>query len=54
MNELADRLGMDPVALRERNMVREGQIMPAYYNEQANACALGPLHGALQGAVRLG
>ena len=40
MNELADRLGMDPVALREKNMVREGQIMPAYYNEPASACAL--------------
>ena len=40
MNELADRLGMDPVALREKNMVREGQVMPAYYNERADACAL--------------
>ena len=40
VNELADRLGMDPVALREKNMVREGQIMPAYYNEPASACAL--------------
>lgn len=40
VNELADRLGMDTVALREKNMVREGQIMPAYYNEPASACAL--------------
>ena len=40
VNELADRLGADPVALREKNIVREGQIMPAYYNEPANACAL--------------
>ncbi len=40
VNELADRLGIDPVALRERNMVRQGMIMPAYYNEPANACAL--------------
>ena len=40
VNELADRLGMDPVALREKNMVREGQVMPAYYNEWADACAL--------------
>ena len=40
VNELADRLGMDPVALREKNMVREGQVMPAYYNERADACAL--------------
>lgn len=40
VNELAARLGLDPVALREKNMVREGQVMPAYYNEQTNACAL--------------
>ena len=40
VNELADRLGMDPVAIREKNMIREGQIMPAYYGEPCNACAL--------------
>ena len=40
VNELADRLGVDPVALREKNMVRQGQVMPAYYNERADACAL--------------
>ena len=26
VNELADILGMDPVAIREKNMVREGQV----------------------------
>lgn len=40
VNELAETLGMDPVAIRLKNMVREGQIMPAYYNEPASACAL--------------
>ena len=40
VNELAGKLGIDPVRLREQNMVREGMIMPAYYNEPANACAL--------------
>ena len=40
VNELADKLNMDPVALREKNIVREGQIMPAYYGEPASACAL--------------
>ena len=40
VNELALKLDMDPVALREKNMVREGMTMPAYYNEVANACAL--------------
>ncbi len=39
-NELADRLGLDPIAIREKNIVREGMVMPAYYNETANACAL--------------
>lgn len=40
VNSLAEQLGMDPVRIREKNMVREGQIMPAYYNEPASACAL--------------
>ena len=40
VNELAERLGIDPTVLRDRNMVREGMQMPAYYNEIANACAL--------------
>ena len=40
VNELADRLGMDPVLLREKNMVREGDRMPAYYGETAGSCAL--------------
>ena len=40
VSELADRLGIDPVAIREKNMVREGQIMQAYYSEPASACAL--------------
>ena len=40
VNELAEVLDMDPVALRERNIVREGMVMPAYFGETANACAL--------------
>lgn len=40
VNELADKLGADPVELRVRNMVREGEVMPAYYGETANSCAL--------------
>ena len=40
VNELAEKLHMDPTALREQNMVREGMVMPAYYGEKANACAL--------------
>ena len=40
VSELADKLGIDPTVLREKNMVREGQIMRAYYNEPCNSCAL--------------
>ncbi len=40
VNELAEKLGIDPTVLRDQNMVREGMRMPAYYNETADACAL--------------
>lgn len=40
VNELADKIGMDPTVLRDQNMVREGMVMPAYYGETASACAL--------------
>ncbi len=40
VNELADKLNIDPIKLREMNMVSEGQIMPAYYNEPASSCTL--------------
>ena len=40
VNELADKLGMDPTRLRDKNMIKEGMVMPAYYGETANACAL--------------
>ena len=40
VNQLAMKLNMDPVELREKNMVREGQVMPAYYNELNRSCTL--------------
>ena len=40
VSELAEQLGMDATAIRDLNMIREGMVMPAYYNEIANACAL--------------
>lgn len=40
INELASRLGMDPIEFRLKNMVREGDVMPAYYGETATSCAL--------------
>lgn len=40
VNELAEKLHMDPTVLRDKNMVKEGMVMPAYFGETANACAL--------------
>ena len=40
VNEMAARLGMDPCVIREKNMVRQGQVMPAYYGEPCNSCTL--------------
>ena len=40
VNELAARLHMDPFAIREKNIVREGDVMPAYYGAPNTSCAL--------------
>ena len=40
VNELAEKIGMDATVIRDRNMLKEGMVMPAYYNEIANSCAL--------------
>lgn len=40
VNELAAILKRDPIDLREQNIVREGQIMPAYYGQVNTSCAL--------------
>lgn len=40
VDELAHKLNIDPVKIREMNMVCEGQVMPAYYNEHLKSCAL--------------
>ena len=40
VSELAEKLGMDATVLRDMNMVKEGMVMSAYYNEIANSCAL--------------
>ncbi len=40
VNELAEILKIDPTEIRNRNMLKEGMLMPAYYNEIASACAL--------------
>ena len=41
VNELADKLGIDPFVIRQRNIVREGDVMPAYYGQVNTSCALG-------------
>ncbi|MCI5773715.1 MAG: molybdopterin-dependent oxidoreductase [Erysipelotrichaceae bacterium] len=40
VNELADELGIDPCEIRFKNMVKENETMPMYYNEFLNSCAL--------------
>lgn len=40
VSELAAEIGMNPLKMRELNMVKEGTVMPAYYGETANSCAL--------------
>lgn len=40
VNELATKLQLDPLHIREMNMVREGQAIAAYYNETTTSCAL--------------
>ena len=38
LNEAAALLGIDPLEIRRKNFLREGQIMPAYYNERLESC----------------
>ncbi|MBQ0079200.1 MAG: xanthine dehydrogenase family protein, partial [Eubacterium sp.] len=40
VNELAAELNIDPVKLREMNVLREGDYLPAYFGETANSCAM--------------
>ena len=40
VNELASKLNMDPITLREMNIIHEGDIMPAYYGQENTSCTL--------------
>lgn len=40
VNELAHKMGVDPIVLREKNMVHEGNKFTHYYGETATSCAL--------------
>lgn len=40
INELAEKLGIDPFVIRQRNIVHEGDVMPAYYGQVNTSCAM--------------
>ena len=40
VNELAEKINMDPMALRLKNIVKEGMVMPDYFDEVTSSCAL--------------
>ena len=40
VNELAHELNMDPVKIREMNMVKEGDVLTNYFGEVTKSCNL--------------
>jgi CO/xanthine dehydrogenase Mo-binding subunit len=40
VNELAHKLNIDPCVIREKNMLREGKIMPAYHHDMNYSCTM--------------
>lgn len=40
INKVADKIGMDPMDLRMKNIVREGQVMHVYHELFSQSCAL--------------
>ena len=54
VNELADKLGIDPFVIRQRNIVHEGDVMPAYYGQVNTSCALDRCLQAVHDNDRLG
>lgn len=40
VNELAAKLHMDPFEIREKNIIKEGNVMPAYYGQVNTSCTL--------------
>ena len=40
VNELAAKLHMDLFEIREKNIIKEGDVMPAYYGQVNTSCAL--------------
>ena len=54
VNELAARMHMDPAHLRQINMTREGDVMPAYYGENCQQLPFGGMPDQSQRDVWLG
>ncbi|MGL5616516.1 MAG: xanthine dehydrogenase family protein molybdopterin-binding subunit, partial [Sarcina sp.] len=40
INQLAAKINMDPTIIREKNMVKVGEYLPAYHGETLRSCAL--------------
>ena len=40
MNKLALKMNMDPIEFKKKNLLKEGEYMPAYHGETANSCTL--------------
>ncbi|WP_069998526.1 xanthine dehydrogenase family protein molybdopterin-binding subunit [Cellulosilyticum sp. I15G10I2] len=40
INELAAKLDMDPIALRQKNLLEEGEVLTAYHGETLRSCTL--------------
>ena len=40
MNKLALKMNMDPIEFKKKNLLNEGDYMPAYHGETANSCTL--------------
>ena len=40
VNEMAALIGTDPIDLRLKNILKEGDVMPAYFNETLTSCTL--------------
>ena len=40
MNKLALKMNMDPIEFKKKNLIHEGDYMPAYHGETANSCTL--------------
>lgn len=47
VNELAEKLGIDPTIIREKNMLREGMKMPGLLWRNCKCLCAGQMHGAL-------